>query len=224
MSAITIRKCMKKDKEGIVKVCFRTGYMGESAEGHFFDEKLFGQLFCAYYAQYEAINSFIAVIKKKGREKVVGYILCALDTLRFEKNFRERFLWRILFRLLFVTFWRYNHDFKLMVNFYIRKLKAKEKEDSEMSLYIEYPAHLHIDVLEEYQRQGIGTNLIKILESHLKENKVIGVCLGTSEKNYKSIPFYKKNGYKLLKITKGLGFWPDTDDVKSYYFGKKLNK
>jgi GNAT superfamily N-acetyltransferase len=102
-------------------------------------------------------------------------------------------------------------------------LKPKEKKVSEMNVYTEYPAHLHIDVLEGYQRQGIGTKLVKALESHLKDMKVIGICLGTSERNYKSIPFYKKNGFELLKITKGLGFWPGTDAVKSFYFGKKLN-
>ena len=223
MSTVTVRKCTKKDKDGIVKVCFNTGYMGESAEGHFFDDKLFGQLFCIYYARYEANNSFVAVTNENGREKVVGYILCALNTLRYEKDFKRRFLWRILFRLFFITFWRNNHDFKLVLKFYIKTIKAKEKRDGEMSIYTEYPAHIHIDVLEGYQRQGIGTKLLKALEAHLKDIKVIGVCLGTSERNYKSIPFYKKNGFKLLKITKGLGFWPDTDDVKSFYFGKKLD-
>ncbi|MGV9199133.1 MAG: hypothetical protein ACOC4M_09855 [Promethearchaeia archaeon] len=44
-----------------------------------------------------------------------------------------------------------------------------------------YTAHLHIDILEQYQRKGIGSCLIKRFEHHLISREIKGVCLGTSE-------------------------------------------
>ena len=62
-----------------------------------------------------------------------------------------------------------------------------------------------------------------IVRTHLIDNGVKGICLGTSERNFKSIPFYEKNGYKVLQIIEGnFPFWPDTDNIKSFIYGKQF--
>ncbi len=223
MKYIITRKCNKNDKNNIINICFHTGYMGEDARSHFHDKKLFGLLFCSYYPKFESHNSFIAVTKENGKEKVIGYVLCSLDTKEQEIKYKKRFQWKILVRLVLITSWKYFHDFKLVLSFISRMLRYKGRNGGEIAMHDQYPAHLHVDVMEEYQNKGIGTQLIKRLEEHLKKKKIAGICLGTSERNYKSIPFYKKHGYRLLKVSSGLAFWPGTDNVKSLYFGKKFN-
>ena len=57
---VLIRKCRKSDLAGIRNVCYKTGYMGEDASGHFFDKTLFGFLNCCYYCKYEPEHCFVA--------------------------------------------------------------------------------------------------------------------------------------------------------------------
>jgi ribosomal protein S18 acetylase RimI-like enzyme len=63
----------------------------------------------------------------------------------------------------------------------------------------EYPAHLHINILPGYQRQGIGHRLMKSFESNLKEKEVFGFHLEVSKNNKLGISFYEKYGLDLAR-------------------------
>ncbi|MDE7454605.1 MAG: GNAT family N-acetyltransferase, partial [Clostridia bacterium] len=58
-----------------------------------------------------------------------------------------------------------------------------------------YTAHLHIYILEEYQSQGLGTQLINALEAKLKEAEVEGVFLICDKKNKQANDFFQQCGY-----------------------------
>ena len=219
---ISIRKCRKDDKAEIIDVCYHTGYMGEDARNHFSDKTLFGLLFCSYYPIYEPFNCFVAEKRIKNQKKVIGYVLSSLNTERQGKIYKTRFLWRILFRLFFISLWFHFKDFRLVIKFLIKRYFIERKKRKDFLSLVEYPAHLHIDILRPFQRLGIGSKLIQTIEKHMKKNAIKGVSLGTSGKNFKALSFYEKEKYVLLKISKGLDFWPGTKNIKSYYFGKKL--
>ena len=51
------------------------------------------------------------------------------------------------------------------------------------------------DVLREYQKQGIGKELIKVAEAYLKANNCSYVSLDVTEGN-PALGFYYKQGYK----------------------------
>lgn len=60
----------------------------------------------------------------------------------------------------------------------------------------EYPAHLHIDILPEYQRQGLGRKLMEALWAKLKDDGIPGVHLIMWSKNYEAKKFYLRIGFK----------------------------
>lgn len=219
---VIIRRAKKSDIQGIVHVCYKTGYMGEDATPYFSDEKLFGYLFSQYYPEYETEHCFVAV----DNEKVVGYILGSPDSERQGKMFISRIIPRVIFRLFFITSLKYfstfKHMFKLVavVIKYI-KLPGHMNNMPRDEIDKKFPAHLHINILEEYQRKGIGGRLIKAFETHMKELEVKGIHLGTSEKNFKAIPFYKKIGYKIVRIDR-VNIWPNEPDIRSITFAKKI--
>ncbi|MFX1507383.1 MAG: GNAT family N-acetyltransferase [Promethearchaeota archaeon] len=194
--------------------------MGETAAGRFNDPYLFGLLFCLYYTDYEPENCFVAEDEKTGQ--VIGYILSSLDSEQQEKQFRKHMIRKIALRAFLFTFWRHPKTFRVFWHF--KKIFGSEPQiPNEKILLAPYPAHLHIDILPEYHRQGIGTHLMSTLENHLKENGVKGVHLGTSERNIKAVQFYQKLNFSIIyEGPSGYGMWPDTPEVKSLIFAKAI--
>ncbi|MBN1637005.1 MAG: GNAT family N-acetyltransferase [Deltaproteobacteria bacterium] len=216
MQHIVFRQCRRDDWRDIMDVCHRTGFMGEDLRGtgRFNDRKLFGLIFCLYYVWYETQNCFVAEDTRSKR--VVGYIQGSLDTGKWQKEFFRKMLWRIICRMLFVTIWKYRESFKEVMGWYTRGLLDEDNGAGDS-----YPAHLHIDILPEYQRMGIGSSLMSMFEQKFSALGVPGVFLETTNHNYKSIPFYEKQGFSLLE-RKHLPFWREVDDCMKIVFGKKL--
>lgn len=217
---VHIRNYQARDRKGVINVCWQTGYMGESAAGRFDDSYLFGLLFCLYYIDYEPENCFVAVDEKTGQ--IIGYILSSINSKEQEKQFRKKMIPKITLRAFLYTLWRHPRTFQVLWHF--KKIWEDEpKIPNEETLLAPYPAHLHIDILPEYQRQGIGTQLVEILENHLKNLNVKGIHLGTSEQNVYAVQFYQKLNFSVIyEGPSGYGMWPDTPEVKPLIFAKEI--
>ncbi len=184
---LTIRKYEEKDYDNVCYVCL-------NSEG---DDDMSEELcefvlhtFCEYYIEKEPENCF--VLDDDGR--AVGYIICAENFDRFKKVFDEEYYIRNL----------HFDEGRLQWAREAYLLHEKFKE--------EYPAHLHIDILPEYQRGGYGGKLVAALSEHLKSKGICGVMLTTGTKNTTANNFYKKYGFESLEIY-------DTDIA----FGKKIS-
>jgi GNAT superfamily N-acetyltransferase len=74
-----------------------------------------------------------------------------------------------------------------------------ENPDNKYEQYREhakiYPAHLHIDILPEYQGAGIGGVLLNTLYKKLESMNIGGVHLTCGPKKTNAIKFYLKHGY-----------------------------
>src|SRR5690606_4384619 len=67
-----------------------------------------------------------------------------------------------------------------------------------------YPAHLHIDLLPEAQRQGLGRALIDTLIDALRGRGVAGLHLAASIGNTDAIAFYPRVGFPPLPSHPGV--------------------
>lgn len=56
-----------------------------------------------------------------------------------------------------------------------------------------------IGVEEKYIKKGIGSKLLKFLEKQLKKKRIKKYSVGAS---LNAVGFYKKNGFKLIKMKK----------------------
>ncbi|MFX0091295.1 MAG: GNAT family N-acetyltransferase [Candidatus Hodarchaeota archaeon] len=95
---------------------------------------------------------------------------------------------------------------------------------SEKEINQQYPAHLHINILKEYQGVGLGGQLLRTFENHLRNYDVVGYHLHTTDHNYKAIPFYLRYALKLLAVKKTSFSWPNTSLVQNLTFGKNLKE
>lgn len=215
MKHIEIRGYKKSDFKDIINICYKTGYNGEdlSELGEFEDIKLFGYIFCAYYPMYESENIFVAIDK----ETVVGYIMGSKNSKLQEEQYKKKMIWKIAVRLIFHTIWVHPESYQSVKYF----IKNSNYHNAPKNLYEEYPAHFHINILNEYQHMGIGSLLINKFEEYIRNNDIKGVHLRTSNMNKKAIPFYRKNGYELIYQCDGK-VWRSVKDYRTLILGKKF--
>jgi ribosomal protein S18 acetylase RimI-like enzyme len=216
-----VRPLQKKDRDAIEDICYRTGYHGEdlTGTGRFNDRHLFGLLFSLYYTYHERANSFVAEERDPGRisGRIAGYILGTLDTAALEKRFSRLWTARIAARGILATWWRYGESFRALWHF----SRVVGTFPSLSHIHEEYPAHLHINLLPEYQRRGIGGRLMSALEMHVKAAGVPGIHLVTSDRNIKAVPFYRAHGYRIVAELSP-GIWSDAPGAKGLVFAKKF--
>jgi ribosomal protein S18 acetylase RimI-like enzyme len=212
---IGYRPFERRDRKAVATILYRTGFQGESLEGtgRFDDRRLFALVHTEGYVAFHARDAFVAYDRADG--KVVGYVLGAPDSTTHDMLFRRRMAWRIALRAFLVSWWRYPESFRQV------RMWSKLKEDEAAPYYVEYPAHLHIDILPEYQRMGIGEKLMRLFEERMSSQGVSGIHLITSNRNLKALPFYRKIGYTMLEQSPG-AYWRDLEGQVSVVFGKSL--
>ncbi len=142
--------------------------------------------YSAYYIEHETENCFVLC----DDELVVGYIICSAD----EKKFRRMFY-----------------------KDYIKKIAEINKGEARKLFFIPipymllkwcYPAHLHINLLPDYQSKGYGALMVKALLEELKEKKVKAVMLLADAENIGAIRFYERNGFeKFITAFGGVGMY-----------------
>ena len=168
-----IRRYQQKDRENCRDICHKTA----TAPKYVKFKDLVCLLYCDYYLDNEPDNIFILADES---DNAIGYILCGQDDKVYHKAMKP----------------------------YLKKARKISFVDGimpiiesamEKALSKEYPAHLHIDILPQGQRQGYGAKLIKSLETHLKEKGVYGLRLGVGGDNTGAHRFYEACGFTLLK-------------------------
>ena len=175
---MNIRPYQAKDRENVRFTCLNSeGPCRSSKKARNF----ILTVYCDYYIENEPENCFVAADEN---DKAVGYVICAEDFDVFKKRFAENYYSKI-------SKW----DFK-------RRKSALKSIVPHEKYKEEYPAHLHIDVLPEYHRMGIGHKMTDALLEHLKKKGVKGVMLTTWIKNEKGRGFYDKYGFTLLEEMK----------------------
>jgi GNAT superfamily N-acetyltransferase len=80
---------------------------------------------------------------------------------------------------------------------------------------VDYPAHLHIDVLPDFQGQGHGRRLMAAFEAAVSVAGAAGLHLGMLTTNVKARAFYDRLGFVELPV-------PDAGPIT--YLGKPLGR
>ena len=166
-----IRSAEEKDLHDIEYICRMTA--GPDSRAYEDIGRKISLTYSTYYARAERSTSF--VLDDNG--KAVGYILCAPDFSKYIKGYRKnevRQLWSI--------------DKKQSIEAYFLPLGY-------LPFRRKYPAHLHIDILDEYQGKGYGSELMTTLLNKLKEMNIPGVMLIVDKNNTGAQRFYKRFGF-----------------------------
>ncbi len=197
---IKIRNFKNGDEEQIARICLATGLSGKDASEYFNNKKLLAYYYALPYVKREPELCFVAAVENLP----LGYILGTKDSKAFS-NWCEA-SWFPELRKKFPKNSAVKTPFEKRILELIHK-GYKPKEE-----LLNFPAHLHIDILPIAQGQGMGRKLIiKFLEKLIALN-VPAVHLEVGKKNLNAIGFYKNLGFEIIK-----------EYEASIAFGKYLN-
>lgn len=170
-----IRSVRKDDLERIEYICRQTA--GELSRTNDTVGNSTAKTYSTYYARECGDTSFVLVDED---DTPVGYILCEPSIKRFRKIYRKVDVKNIAVynrKDAFVAWF-----FPLAYGVFARK----------------YPAHMHIDILPEYQGKGYGTQMLDTLFKCLKKKNVKGLVLMADSDNTGAVRFYERNGFSVV--------------------------
>jgi len=190
-----IRAYRPADLDAVYDICVRTGDEGGDARGQYSTDRLMGDVFAAPYVTLEPEHAHIL---DDGTGAAVGYVIGTADTARFVRRYRDEWLP--------ATAGRYPHPADPPVT----------HEDSMLSLYehpermivpelADYPAHLHIDLLPQWQGKGWGRGLISALLAGLRAAGASRVHLGMAVANVSARAFYDRMGFAEIPVPGATG-------------------
>lgn len=171
----TIRKMRPSDMADVEYVCRMTA--GPVCEKEPIIGNRIAKMFSTYYVRECYDTCFVLA---DDNDRVVGYVLCEPDYKRFAKVYTTKDVPAIL-----------KLDLK-------SGLKAMSFPFPYTFFGIKYPAHLHIDILPQYQSQGYGAKMIETLFEELRSRKVKGIMLMAGSYNTGAVRFYTRLGFKTL--------------------------
>lgn len=179
-----IRAYVPADREAIRRICFETGYMGESIEWIWRDRESFADLVTRYYTDREPESIFVATREKR----VVGYLTGCVDSERARgaavAEIRRLVLRGALLRPGFGAFLAR----AVLDTVRDRGVRGEALFDAR------WPAHLHIDFLPEGRGRGLGRRLMQLWFERLRGLGAPGVHLGTFAENRAAIGFFEGCG------------------------------
>ena len=185
-----IRPYCRADLEAVYDICVRTADVGEDARGLYVDDRLMGDIFAVPYVTLEPEHAYVV---DGGTGAAVGYILGTADTVTFAHRYRAEWLP--------ATAGRYpdpavppetGTDFMLGLHLNPERMIVPALAD--------YPAHLHIDLLPEYQGKGLGRGLMEAFLGGLHRAGVRKVHLGMAPGNTKARAFYDRLGFSEIPL------------------------
>jgi ribosomal protein S18 acetylase RimI-like enzyme len=177
-----IRGYRPTDLDAVYDICVRTADAGGDARGHFSDDRLVGDVFAAPYVTLEPE---VARILDDGSGRAVGYIVGTANTEEFVRRYRAEWIPAIADR------YAGDQDER------DQGLLASHHRPERMLVaeVADYPAHLHIDLLAEWQGRGQGRALMTSFLDGLHAAGVPRVHLSMSPLNVSARAFYGRLGF-----------------------------
>jgi len=186
---IVLRQARSDDRVALSHICLRTGAAGEDATAREDDPELIGLIYAVPYLELEPDFAIVA----EGPSGVMGYVLGALDTARFNVRLDAEWFAPLRERIgpapadpatWHGSDWARHH--------------IHHPPADPATVLARYPSHAHIDLLPEIQRRGMGRRLLTCLEARLTDAGSPGLHLALAPENQRALLFYKALGYTEL--------------------------
>jgi GNAT superfamily N-acetyltransferase len=191
---VTVRPYQSGDIEALYHICLVTGDAGKDASPLHSDGQLVGHIYSAPYGVIEPEHVFVA----EDDAGVAGYVVGAFDTNAFAQRL-ERKWWPALRA-------RYADAKGLTEGDRGRVATIMRPSQAPADIVAEYPAHIHMNLLERLRGQKVGTRLLNQWVETAKAGGVEAIHLGASAANTGGCAFWQAGGFTPIR-TEGGTVW-----------------
>jgi ribosomal protein S18 acetylase RimI-like enzyme len=186
---VVIRPYRLEDRAALYDICVRTGHNGGDARHIYPDHELLPSIFAGPYVELEPDLAFVA----DDGSRAVGYIVGTADTAAFVRRYRARWLPRLTYR-----YPPRSGPPRTPTDEMLHLMHTPERMI--LPELAGYPAHLHIDLLPEYQRMGLGRSLMERFLHTLAAKGVGAVHLAMATANTRARAFYDRVGFHEIEV------------------------
>ena len=182
-----IRPYQPGDREAVYDVAVRTGAAGQDARGRYSTDDLIGDIYAGPYLYLEPEHAYVL----DNGSRAVGYVIGTASTTGFVAAYRDR--WLPLMRE------RYRSPAGPPATDEERKLA--DMFNPEFMLVDDlapYPAHLHINLLPDYQGSGFGRAMMSTFLASVAAAGVAFAYLAVRPANTAALGFYARLGWQRL--------------------------
>ena len=186
---VGIRRYEDGDHDAVYDICVRTGAAGGDARGKYGSDDLVPDLFAGPYVFLEPRFAFVL----DDGDRAVGYVIGTPDTAAFARAYRERWIPRLADRYQEPPDPPVTPDEAMLALHY----RPERMLWSELPTY---PAHLHIDLLPDFQGSGYGRKLIDTFCDAVADAGAVGVHVCVASENIKALGFYERVGFSCVEV------------------------
>ncbi|TBN15979.1 GNAT family N-acetyltransferase [Agrobacterium cavarae] len=187
---LTFRKAVPQDEEALYAICLATGDAGKDASHLYADEKLVGNIYAVPYLHLCPDSAFVA----EDWEGICGYIVGATDTAAYQERLEQAW-WPQLRELYPLAEEEANalpEEHRKRVAF------IHQPSPVPASVLQNYPAHIHMNLLERARGTGGGSRLLSMWVEMARSKGIPGIHLGANPENYNGIAFWQSRGFSPL--------------------------
>lgn len=188
---LTIRPYHPSDLYALYRICLLTGANGGDASALYTDPELPGHYFAAPYAILEPDLCFVLTHDATP----CGYILGTCDSAAFSERAERE--WFPPLRQRYPAVLPTSTPLDRWV---INLIQSGYQPHPDL---LDYPAHLHIDIMPIGQSQGWGQRLMATFLNRLRELHAPAVHLGVGTDNTRAVAFYERVGFERIRTYQG---------------------
>lgn len=153
------------------------------------------------YRPYVSVTPETCFVLDDGNGRVVGYCIGTADTMSFAQSWRDVFAPAVDPALVPRPEVRSEDPFMEKNDIKTFRAAVYNASCSMLQAYPEtlqtYPAHMHIDILPEFQKQGHGRALITAFFEAVKNRGAKGLHLDMVQHNVNARSFYERIGFQI---------------------------
>ncbi len=176
------------DTAALYEVCLSTADNGKDASLKFTDPMILGEVYVGAYLKFAPEGASVVDVDGLAR----GYTLSVADTAEFERVCDAEWWPALRERYPLGSFPAGTEDEAVVGVIH-------NPPHRESAILTDYPAHLHIDLMDEVQGLGLGSSMMKSLIETQRDAGVRGIHLDVSSTNTRAIGFYKHLGFTDLQ-------------------------
>ncbi len=188
---IRIRVYQPGDEAAIRTIACDTANLGNLVEPIFSDRETVADLLTRYYTAYEPQRIWVG----ESGQRVVGYLTGCFDSRRYRWIMVSRIVPRVVLGAVSRGALRRQETWRLLTTALANSRRGRFRYGSRLK---NYPAHLHINILDEFRHRHLGQKLVQRFLEQVRQNRLPGVHAAVRSDNETACGFFRRMEFKEL--------------------------